>query len=96
MDDRYEHFSKGDIVRLKEGTSVAPFNAALHAYRIGRVADLTNAGFRGLEYTVEVTCDGGKRRCHGISAADLELVSAVPIAVWPRQGTYRDGKRVGA
>lgn len=99
-DYRYAHFSKGDIVRLKLGTRIAPYNQDLHDAGTGVVTDITNAGFRGLEYGIKVD---SARRCHGVSAADLELVTAVaggPIP-WPRQGTYLDGPngetiRVGA
>lgn len=95
-DPRYEHFSKGDLVRLKAGTRTAPFNAALHVAGVGTVRGVTNAGFRGLEYAVEVVHEGDRERCHGISAADLELVSPAVLTPWPRQGTYRNDKRVGA
>lgn len=89
FDTRYAHFSKGDIVRLKLNTRIAPVNQHLHDAGSGVVENVTNAGFAGLTYQVKIDA---ARRCYGISAADLELVTAVkggPIP-WPSQGTYLD------
>lgn len=94
--DQYEHFSKGDTVRLRPGTRVAPYNTDLDRIGTGVVRNVTNAGFRGLEYHVECVEAGDRFRCFGISAADLELVAAVPLTPWHGQATYRGGKRVGA
>lgn len=93
-DSRYEHFSKGDIVRLKESARRdCPAHDRLPT--VGIVRDVTNAGFRGLEYSG--LSDEGEH-WFGLSAADLELVAPTPghPIPWYRQGTYRDGKKVGA
>lgn len=91
--DQYEHFSKGDVVRIRDD---ARRSAPIHDRfpTTGTVQSVTNAGFRGLEYS-GTTAEG--EHFWGISAADLELVEAVdPVVPWYGQGTYRDGKRVGA
>lgn len=96
-DTRYAHFSKGDIVRIRDD---ARRNAPVHnrVPTTGTITGITNAGFRGLEYS-GMSAEG--EYFHGISAADLELVAADgPVVAWGHQGTYLDTPsgtvRVGA
>lgn len=97
MGKSYEHFSKGDTVRIERAwrSPVAGSNFSEwddHDAKLeGEVVNMTNAGFRGLEYTVR-TAEG---LASGISAADLSLVEAVEIAAWPGQVTSRDGQSIG-
>lgn len=92
----YEHFSRGDIVRLKDGVRLAPYNDALAEIGEGEVLGMHNAGFRGLEYSVQVegSPESAPEICHNISAADLELVVPAALRAWPHQVTYRDGQRI--
>lgn len=91
----YEHYSLGDVVRLKDGVRRAPVNDDLREAGEGTIASMTNAGFAGLIYGVMVTNDLiGSHYCPGIPAGDLELVSPVPVRAWPGQTTYRGGRAV--
>lgn len=99
MGKSYEHFSEGDKVRIdrswrSKDTAYGPASLDTftdHAEGVeGEIVSMTNAGFRGLEYTVWT--DEGT--AHGVSADDLVLVAAVPVKPWPGQRTYRDGQVV--
>lgn len=94
-DRRYEHFSAGDDVTITiawRTYDVATETVEVHQAGLGGVVrSVSNAGVRGLEYTVET--DEGL--AFGVPAGSLELVRAVDPAVpWHGQGSYRDGRRV--
>lgn len=95
--DRYEHYSKGDQVRICRPWStvrstVGDWEFDRHEEgTTGIVENISNAGFRGLEYSVR-TLEG---YATGISPTDLELLEAVELRPWPAQGTYRGGQKVG-
>lgn len=94
----YEHFSKGETVRIAIDTRICGFVdgewevlTEVPAGTVGVVESMTNAGFRGLEYSVR-TAEG---RVHGIGAAHLRMVETMtPVTPWHRQTTYRNGKAV--
>lgn len=101
MSKSYEHFSRGDTVRIDRPSRLCSnwisderrYETVIEipAGQEGVVEHMTNAGFRGLEYSIRIP----EGLLHGISAASLELVEAVEIAAWPHQVTYRDGEVIG-
>jgi hypothetical protein len=97
----YEHFSRGDTVRIDRPTRLCSgwlsderrYETVIEipAGQEGVVEHMSNAGFRGLEYSIRIP----EGLLHGITAAALELVDAAPISPWPHQVTYRDGEVIG-
>lgn len=78
----YEHFSRGDVVRVTQGPRTGV---------TGTVASMTNAGFNGLVYDL-VTADGWA--C-GVFADWLTPVTVIePVVPWFGQDTYRFGVRI--
>lgn len=99
--DRYEHFSRGDRVFVTRVTrspvSISGPSAfkdwISHDPQGGEVRSMTNAGFRGLEYSVLLN-DGTE--VHGVSPVNIALVEAAPLRPWPTTNTYRNGARIEA